>query len=184
MSTNVSSGPSTWAVDAVHSSVAFSARHMMIAKVRGTFSRLEGRLQIPGGTVIPEYMAAEIDAGSVNTLEKQRDDHLRSYDFLDVEKFPLLTFSSTSVQKIGDTAFNVTGDLTIRGIKKNVTFLVQVEGQGIDPWGNRRIGYTAKLRIDRRDFGLTFNQALETGGVLVGNDVDIELDIEVVPSAA
>ena len=156
----------------------------MIARVRGAFTQVTGQLQIPNESVIPESMSAEIDAGSVTTLEAQRDNHLRSSEFLDVETFPRLTFSSVSIHKVSDTEFDVTGDLTIRGITRSVTFRVEVEGQGKDPWGNQRIGYSARLRIDRREFGLTFNQSLDTGGLLIGNHIDIELDIEAVSSAA
>ncbi|MGZ3508086.1 MAG: YceI family protein [Vulcanimicrobiaceae bacterium] len=184
MTTTVTTRSRTWAVDTAHSNVGFITRHMMISKVRGKFTALKGELQIPEGTAIPESIVAEIDAASVDTREEQRDGHLRSADFFDAENHPHLTFKSTSIRKVSDSAFEVTADLTIRGTTRSVTFPVDVEGQGTDPWGGQRIGYAAKLRIDRRDFGLTFNQALETGGVLVSNEVDVELDIEAVASAA
>jgi polyisoprenoid-binding protein YceI len=129
-------------------------------------------------------IAAEIEAASVDTRDDQRDGHLRSADFFDVDNYPRLTFKSTSISKVSDTTFDVTGDLKIRSTTKSVTFPVEIEGQATDPQGGRRIGYSARLRIDRRDFGLTFNLALETGGVLIGNEVDIELDIEAVASEA
>lgn len=182
--TSIISGVREWTVDASHSNVGFSTRHMMIAKVRGKFASVQGVLEIPEGGVIPQSVVAEIEAASVDTREDQRDVHLRSADFLDVENHPRLTFKSTSIRKLSDAAFEMTGDLTIRGTTKSVTFVVNVEGQGPDPWGGQRIGYAATLHLDRRDFGLTFNQVLEAGGVLIGNDVDIVLDIETVASAA
>ena len=184
MTTTVTTGSRIWAVDTAHSNVGFITRHMMLSKVRGKFTGVKGELQIPAGSTIPTSIVAEIDAASVDTREDQRDGHLRSADFFDVANHPHLSFKSTSIRKVNDTTFEVTGDLTIRGTTKSVTFPVQIEGQGTDPWGNQRIGYSAKLRIDRRDFGLTFNQALETGGLLVSNEVDIELDIQAVAAAA
>ncbi len=184
MSTITTTGSHTWTVDIVHSSVGFTVRHMMIAKVRGNFTRVKGEVQLPEGSSIPTSIAAEIEAASVETHDGQRDAHLRSADFFDVENYPRVTFKSTSILKIGDESFDVTGDLTIRSATKSVTFPVEVEGQAADPQGGRHIGYSARLRLDRRDFGLTFNQGLETGGVLIGNDVDIELDIEAVASEA
>ena len=125
-----------------------------------------------------------IEAASVDTRDDQRDAHLRSADFLDVENYPYLTFQSTSISKTSEKTFDVTGELKIRSTTKSVTFSVEIEGEATDWQGGRRIGYSARLCIDRRDFGLTFNQALETGGVLIGNEVDIELDIEAVASEA
>jgi len=184
MSTTITTDSHTWSVDIVHSNVGFTARHMMIAKVRGKFTRLKGELQLTDVSGIPVSMAAEIEAASVDTRDDQRDAHLRSADFLDVENYPRLTFKSTSILKASDSTFSVTGDLTIRSTTKSVTFPVEIEGQATDPQGGRRIGYSARLRLDRRDFGLTFNQALETGGVLISNEVDIELDVEAIASGA
>jgi polyisoprenoid-binding protein YceI len=184
MCTTTTTGSHKWTVDIVHSTVGFMARHMMIAKVRGNFARVKGEVQLQEASSIPLSIAAEIEAASVDTRDKQRDDHLRSADFFDVENYPRLTFESRSILKVNDSTFDVTGDLTIRSTTKSVTFPVEVEGQATDPQGGRRIGYSARLRIDRRDFGLTFNQVLETGGVLIGNDVDIELDVEAVASEA
>ena len=182
MSTTTTTGSHTWLVDTVHSNVGFMARHMMITKVRGNFRRVKGEVQLPEGSSMPLSIAAEIEAASVDTRNDQRDGHLRSADFFDVENYPSLTFKSTSILNVTDTTFDVTGDLTIRSTTKSVTFPVEIEGQATDPQGGRRIGYSARLRVDRRDFGLTFNQALETGGVLISNEVDIELDIEAVAS--
>ena len=184
MSSTTATDSLTWIVDTAHSNVGFMARHMMLTKIRGNFTRLKAEVQLPGGGSIPLSIAAEIDAASVDTRHDQRDGHLRSADFLDVENYPRLTFKSTSISKVSDTTFDVTGDLTIRSTTKSVTFPVEIEGQAADPQGNRRVGYSARLRIDRRDFGLTFNQALEAGGVLIGNEVDIELDIQAVAPEA
>ena len=184
MPTTATTGLHTWIVDIVHSNVGFMARHMMIAKVRGNFTRVKGEVQLPEGSSVPLSIAAEIEAASVDTRDDQRDGHLRSADFFDVENYPRLTFKSTSISRVSDSTFDVTGDLTIRSTTKSVTFSVEVEGQATDPQGGRRIGYSARLRIDRRDFGLTFNQVLETGSVLIGNEVDIELDIEALASEA
>ncbi|MGZ3509919.1 MAG: YceI family protein [Vulcanimicrobiaceae bacterium] len=158
MTTTVTTGSRTWTVDTAHSNIGFITRHMMIAKVRGKFTRVKGELQIPEGTVIPQSIVAEIGAASVDTREDQRNGHLRSADFFDAENYPQLIFKSTSIRNVSDAAFDVTGDLTIRRTTKSVTFPVEVEGQGADPWGGRRIGYSAKLGVDRRDFGLTFNR--------------------------
>lgn len=174
----------TWLVDIAHSNVGFTARHMMITKVRGNFTRVKGEVQLPEGSSIPLLIAAEIETASVDPRNDQRDDHLRSADFFDVENYPRLTFKSTSILRVSDSTFDVTGDLTIRSTTKSVTFAVEVDGQATDPQGGRRIGYSARLRVDRRDFGLAFNQPLETGGVLISNEVDIELDIEAIASEA
>jgi len=184
MSTTITTDSHTWSIDIAHSNVGFTARHMMIAKVRGKFTRLRAELQLTDASPVPLSIAAEIEAASVDTRHEQRDAHLRSADFFDIENYPRLTFKSTSISKVNDATFDVTGDLTIRSTTKSVTFPVEVEGEATDPQGGRRIGYSARLRIDRRDFGLTFNQALETGGVLIGNEVDIELDLEAVASEA
>jgi polyisoprenoid-binding protein YceI len=184
MSTTTTAGAHTWIVDIVHSNVGFKARHMMITKVRGNFTRVKGEVQLPEGSSIPLSIAAEIEAASVDTRDEQRDGHLRSADFFDVENYPRLTFKSTSILKVSDSTFDVTGDMTIRATTRSVTFPVEVEGQATDPQGGRRIGYSAWLRVDRRDFGLTFNRGLETGGVLISNEVDIELDIETVAPEA
>jgi polyisoprenoid-binding protein YceI len=182
MTTTVKTGSRMWTLDSVHSNIGFSVRHMMIAKVRGKFTRANAELQIPEASVIPQSIVTVIDAASVDTRDDQRDAHLRSMDFLDAEQYPQLSFKSTSIQETRDMDFDVTGYLTIHGTTKLVTFPVEIEGEATDSSGIRRIGYSAKLRIDRRDFGLIFNQPLEAGGVLIGNDVDIELDIEVVAS--
>jgi polyisoprenoid-binding protein YceI len=168
--------PRTYAIDPAHSEVGFAVRHMMLSKVRGRFTKLSGSLQLTDRD-IPAAITAEIDAASIDTHEPQRDTHLRSGDFLDAERFPTLTFVSTSVAVSGND-FTVTGDLTLHGTTKSVTLTGELEGRTTDPWGNDRIAYSAKTRINRKDFGLGWNQALETGGVLVGEEIDIILDVQ------
>lgn len=169
----------TWQIDAAHSSANFTIKHMMIAKVHGGFEKVSGSLVLDLSDISKSSVEASIEAASINTREAQRDAHLKSADFFDVEKFPLLTFKSKKVERVGDEELKVTGDLTIRDVTKEVVF--EVEGPSAeqkDPWGNTKIGLSAKTKIKRKDFGLTWNAALEAGGVLVGDDVQISLDIQ------
>ncbi len=168
----------TYAIDPAHSDAGFSVRHMMLSKVRGRFTKLSGTLQLADGD-IPTAITVEIDAASIDTHEAPRDAHLRSADFLDVEKYPTLRFASTSIAAKG-SGFTVTGDLTLHGTTKSVTLSGELEGHTTDPWGNDRVAYSATARINRKDFGLGWNQALETGGVLVGEDIDITIDVQAV----
>ncbi len=174
----------TYQLDPAHSSAHFVVRHMMISNVRGTFTKLEGTVEYdpdkPGETKID----AAIDAASISTREPQRDAHLRSADFLDVEKYPTLTFRSRRVEAAGEGEAKVTGDLTIHGVTREVT--LKVEGptpEMKDPWGNLRLGAAASTRIKRSDFGLTYNAALETGGFLVGDEIKIEIEVELLKPA-
>jgi polyisoprenoid-binding protein YceI len=173
----------TYQLDSSHSAAHFSVRHMMISNVRGEFTKVSGTIWYDPENPRNSKVEASIDAASIATREPQRDAHLRSADFLDVEKYPVLTFRSKSVSgEQGD--WKVTGDLTIRGVTREVTF--DVEGptpETRDPWGNARIGATATGKINRKDFGLTWNTALETGGVLVGDEVKLTLDVEGVRQA-
>lgn len=171
-----------WTVDSTHTLVEFSVKHMMITTVKGRFGQVEGRIarnQEGSGWEI----SADIDAASVDTRVQQRDDHLRSADFFDVANHPKLTFRSTRVEgdfsDPGDT-FRVMGDLTIRGVTRPVELEVTYNGSGRDPWGGERLSFDARTKIDRREFGLTWNQGLEAGGVLVSNDVQINLEVQVV----
>lgn len=166
----------TWALDASHSEVGFSVRHMMISKVRGTFAVAEATIIAPENP-FELTLDAKVDVASINTKDEGRDNHLRSADFFDVEKYPNITFVSTGVRQQGGD-FLVDGDLTIKDVTKPVTFEVEFGGFGTDPWGNYKAGATAKTVINREEFGLTWNAALETGGVLVGKDVTIELDLQ------
>ncbi len=166
----------TWVLDPAHSEVTFSVRHMMISKVRGTFGVKEATLVAPENP-LEASVTATVDVASIDTKDEGRDNHLRSADFFDVEKYPTMTFVSTGVRVEGGD-FLVDGDLTIRDVTKPVTFEFDFGGFGTDPWGNYNAGATAKTVIDRETFGLTWNAALETGGVLVGKDVTIELDLQ------
>jgi polyisoprenoid-binding protein YceI len=171
----------TWNLDPVHSVAEFKVKHMMISNVKGQFTGITGVLTLDKNDIAGSRVEATIDASTINTREAQRDTHLKSADFFDVEQFPTLSFRSTQVKRTGDDELAVTGDLTIHGVTRQVTF--QVEGPtaaGKDPWGSTRIGLSATTKINRRDFGLTWNAALETGGILVGEDVTITLDLEFV----
>ena len=169
-----------WEIDSSHSSVHFSVRHLVIAKVRGTFARWSGTVQVPDGDFSKGTVSIAIDASSINTGVDQRDAHLKSADFFDVEQFPELTFAGKRVQPRSGDEIDVVGDLTIKGITREVVLRVEQHGQAKDPWGNLRAAFTVKTSIDRKEFGLTWNQALETGGVMVGDRVEIEAEIEAV----
>ena len=172
-----------WTVDPSHSRVAFVARHMMVAKVRGSFSGYSVDLTI-GEDPTQSSLSVSIDAATLDTNDEARDGHVKSADFLDVETYPTITFVSTSVEPAkGDDNWAVKGDLTVHGVTKPVALEVELSGVAADPWGNDRAIYEAELEIDREDFGLTWNQPLAGGGVLVGKKVKIELDIESVRQA-
>jgi polyisoprenoid-binding protein YceI len=167
-------------IDSAHSSAQFTVRHMMISNVRGEFTKLSGSITYDPADPANSSIDATIDAASINTREAQRDAHLKSADFFDVERFPVLTFRSKEVC-IRNGEGNVKGDLTIHGVTKEV--VLHVEGptpETKDPWGNMRIGATATAKINRKDFGLTYNAALEAGGVLVGEEVKITIDLEAI----
>ncbi|WP_309067396.1 YceI family protein [Microbacterium sp.] len=168
--------PGTYAIDPSHSEVGFSVRHMMISKVKGVFHVIEGTIIAPENP-LEAKVTAKADVASINTKDEGRDQHLRSADFFDAESNPTIEFVSTGV-RAEDGDFFVDGDLTIRGITKPVTFEIEFGGFGVDPWGNYKAGATGTAKIDREDFGLTWNAALETGGVLVGKDVTITLDLQ------
>jgi polyisoprenoid-binding protein YceI len=166
----------TWVLDPSHSEAAFSVRHMMISKVRGSFGVKSATIIAPENP-LEARVEASVDVASIDTKDEGRDAHLRSADFFDAETYPTLDFVSTGV-RYEDGDFLVDGDLTIRGITKPVTFELEFGGFGTDPWGNYKAGATAKAVINREDFGLTWNAALETGGVLVGKDITITLDLQ------
>ena len=169
-----------WEIDSSHSSVHFSVRHLVIAKVRGTFARWSGTVQVPDGDFSKATVAVTIDASSIGTGVDQRDAHLKSADFLDVAQYPELSFVGKRVQPLSGGEVDVIGELTIKGVTREVVLRVEQHGQAKDPWGNVRAAFTAKTSIDRRDFGLTWNQALEAGGVMVGDRVEIEAEVETV----
>lgn len=170
----------TWSIDPAHSHVEFAVRHMMITTVKGRFGIVQGTVRIDDADHARSEVDIAIDADSIDTREAQRDAHLKSADFFDVEKFPKLTFKSTQVSDVKGDNFKLQGDLTIHGVTRPVTLEVTAEGRGKDPWGGERAGFTARTQIKRSDYGLTWNQALETGGLLVGDDIKINLDVELV----
>lgn len=169
---------SKWTVDAAHSNVEFSIKHMMFAKVRGSFHEYQAEIEADPTDLTTANIKFVVDVASIDTRNSDRDGHLLSGDLFDVEKFPKMTFQSTNIIKKGEGEYELTGDLTIRDVTKPETFTVQFEGQGKDPWGNMKFGFSAEGKIKRADFGLTYNAALETGGVLIGEDVNISIVIE------
>lgn len=174
--------PGTWEVDPSHSSIEFQAKHLMISKVKGRFAAFAGTLEAgEDGTLRAN---GTIEAASVDTGDAKRDEHLRSADFFEVETFPQITFASTEITPTGGAGFRVVGELTIRGVARPVELTGSVEGTGRDPWGNDRLALELRGEISRSDFGLTWNQALETGGVLVGDKIKLELELSALKPAA
>jgi polyisoprenoid-binding protein YceI len=176
--------PMAQTIDATHSEISFTVRHMMFAKVRGQFNKWTSTVAFDAADPTKSRVAVEIDATSINTREAQRDGHLRSADFLDAEKFPTLSFKSKRIEVVSKGQYKLVGDLTIRDATHEVTLDVEQTGTGKDPWGNQRLGFSAKGAISRGQWGLKWNQALETGGVLVSDKVDIEAEVQVVQAAA
>jgi len=174
----------SWEIDATHSQATFSVKHMMISTVRGHFEVLSGKLHIDEDHPDNSWVEAEVDAASINTRDAKRDGHLRSPDFFDVEKYPKITFKSTKVTPTGNNEYRVTGDLTMHGVTKEETFHADYSGQVKDLYGLQRAAFSVKGRINRKDFGLNWNVGLEAGGVLVGEDVNIEIDLAAVQKAA
>jgi len=170
--------PGTWTIDPTHSTVGFTARHLMITKVHGTFRRFSGAVTVAENP-LESSVEATVDLASVSTGDDGRDNHLRTGDFFDVENFPTMTFRSTGVEADGSD-YRLTGDLTIKGISKRVTFALEFAGVSTDPWSNVKAGFSAETEINRKDFGLGWNVALDAGGVVVGEKVKIALDIQVV----
>jgi polyisoprenoid-binding protein YceI len=181
---SIATEPRVWEIDPAHSLVEFSVKHMMITTVKGRFGAVEGAVRT--GEAEDRAVEVRIDAASIDTRADQRDEHLRSADFLDVSAHPWLTFRSTRIEgefsEPGDE-FRIVGELEIRGTRREVVLDAKFEGEGVDPWGGERMSFSATTRIDRRDFGLSWNQALEAGGVLVANEVKIDLDVQVMKKA-
>jgi len=167
-----------WALDASHSSVDFSVRHMMIANVKGTFNSYNATIEADPTDLTTANIEFTVETSSVDTRNKDRDAHLVSADFFDVENHPTMSFRSTNIEKTDDGEYNVTGDLTLRGVTKPETFAVTFEGQGKDPWGNEKVGFSAEGTISRSEYGLVWNAALETGGVLVADKIKISLQLQ------
>ena len=176
--TAVAAPTTTWTIDPTHSSVGFAVKHLVFSTVRGTFSDLAGTFTVDHDDLRTASLTAEIGVASINTGTEQRDTHLRSADFFDADRFPKATFVSTRMAPKGDGSWLMSGTLTIRGTSKPITLVVTPEGTGTDPWGNTKSGWSATTKIDRQEFGLTWNQILETGGVAVGNDITLTLDIQ------
>lgn len=169
-----------WNIDPAHSGAEFTVRHMMITNVRGKFEELEGTLDFDPANPADSYVEVTIKAASINTGAADRDNHLRSGDFFDVENFPHLTFKSTNVEMTGESTARITGDLTIRDVTRPVVIDAEFLGEGKSPFGTTVAGFNGTTQINREDFGLTWNVALETGGVLVGKDIKIALEVQAV----
>ena len=171
----------SWKIDASHTRAVFSVRHMMISNVHGQFHNVSGAVDFDEATPTRSSVDVQIDAASIDTNDERRDGHLKSPDFLDAGNFPYLTFKSTRVEGKGDN-FKVTGTLALHGVSKEVTLDVERTGSGKDPWGNQRQGFAAKGSLNRKEFGLGWNQALEAGGVLVGEKIELEIEVQALPA--
>lgn len=171
-----------WNVDAAHTNVGFSVRHMMVSNVRGTFTGIDGTVKGDIENLTEAKISFNIDVNTINTNNEDRDNHLRSDDFFAVELYPNITFNSTGIVKTGEDEYNVSGDLTVKNVTKKTTFKVIRTGAGKNPWGVDVVGFEAETKISRKEFDLTWNQALETGGVLVGDDIKIMIELQVNPA--
>lgn len=170
----------SWQLDKAHSSINFSVRHMMISTVRGRFEKFSGTIDFDKNDPIKATVNVEIDVASINTNEAQRDNHLRSPDFFEVDKYPTMTFKSKRIEKTGDHHGRIIGDLTIKNITKEVVLEAEYAGQMKSPWGTTSAGASASGKINRKDWGLTWNQTLETGGMLVGDEIKIDIELELI----
>lgn len=174
---------SKWNVDVTHTNVGFEIKHMMVSKVRGNFSDMEGTIEGDPRELENTKINFRVGIDSISTNNEDRDNHLRSADFFEAEKYPNMTFESTNIKKVGDNQYELTGNLTIKDVTKETTFDVEYLGEGTNPWGVEVVGFEASTTISRKEFGLTWNQALETGGVLVGDDVKIQIDLQANPAS-
>jgi polyisoprenoid-binding protein YceI len=168
----------TWVIDPAHSNVGFSIKHLMIATVRGSFTEAHGTVTVDEGDPTTAEIDITIPTASVTTRDEKRDAHLRSPDFFDVERFPNMRFRSKRVERRSGDSFRVVGDLTIRDVTREVVLDVELLGRAKDPWGNEKAGFEATTKLNRSDYGLTWNAALETGGVLVGDEVKVSIEAE------
>jgi polyisoprenoid-binding protein YceI len=173
----------SWQIDSAHSQIQFSVRHMMISNVRGRFENFTGVVEFNEQDLTQSKVDVQIEAASVNTREAQRDGHLKSPDFFNADKYPYLTFKSRRIEKTDATHGRVVGDLTIRDVTKEAVLNVEYAGQAKSPWGTTSAGFSATTKINRKDWGLTWNQTLETGGVLVGDEISVNVDLEIVKQA-
>ncbi len=172
-----------YTLDAAHSRIGFVARHAMVTKVRGSFNEFTGAATIDGDAPEKSSVQVTIEANSIDTRNADRDGHLKSNDFLSMDEYPQITFASTEIKQTGETSFDVTGDLTVKGVTRSVTIPFEFEGAAKDPFGNDRIGFEGSTTISRKDYGITWNAALETGGVLVSDKVTLEFEISAIKSA-
>jgi polyisoprenoid-binding protein YceI len=170
----------SYQIDHAHSQIQFTVRHMMISKVRGWFEKFNGTVHLDEQNPVNTTVEIEIDAASINTREEKRDGHLRSADFLNAENYPALTFKSKNVDLLGSDRAQLTGDLTIRGITREVVLDVEYSGSAKSPWGTTSFGFNSRTVINRKDWDLTWNAALETGGMLVGDEITIDIELELV----
>jgi len=173
----------TWTIDASHTRIGFVARHAMVTKVRGAFNEFEGTAIVDGTSLTASSVSVTIKAASIDTRNDQRDGHLRSNDFLAMDEYPEITFVSTGVTPAGATSLELTGDLTIKGVTNPVTVPFEFEGLATDPFGNLRAGFEGAVTINRKDYGITWNAALETGGVLVSDKIVLEFDVSAIKNA-
>ena len=173
----------TYVLDPAHTRVGFVARHAMVTKVRGQFNEFEGTAVVDGTDLTRSTVQLTIQAASIDTRNEQRDGHLRSNDFLAMEDYPQISFVSTTVEQTGPTSFEVTGDLTIKGVTSSVAIPFEFEGAATDPFGNQRVGFEGSVVINRKDYGVTWNAALETGGVLVSDKITLEFEISAIKAA-
>ena len=180
----MSSNTTTWTVDPAHAEIGFAVRHLMIATVRGRFGAVSGTVTVDEKNPHNSKVDVTVDVNSIDTRQEMRDNHLRSPDFFDVEKYPSMHFVSKKIEGDVSGEFRVVGDLTIRDVTREVTLTATLEGRTRDPWGNERAGFSASGRMNRRDFGLNWNQALETGGVMVGDEAKLTIDVELVHQTA
>jgi len=169
---------SKWQVDAAHSHITFTVKHMMISKVRGSFSKFDAEIDADPENLTGASISFNIEVPSIDTDNEDRDNHLRSADFFDAEQYPEIRFKSTEIRQTADGEYDVKGDLTIKGTTKQVVFEAEYGGRATNPWGQEVVAFEAEGKINRKDFGLTWNQALETGGVLVGEDVKLKIELE------
>ena len=179
----VSAGAAEWNIDAAHSSVGFSVRHLVVSKTTGNFKDFSGTVNFDAKKMAEGSAEWTIKVASIDTDDAKRDDHLRSADFFDAEKFPTMTFKSKKVVPGKENNFKLIGDLTIKGVTKEVTFDVEFNGVVNDPWGGTRAGFSAVSKIDRQEFGMTWNKALDAGGVVVGNEVKIMIEVELIKAS-
>ena len=170
----------SWKIDPAHSEINFTVRHMMISNVRGRFEAFTGTVEFDQQNPANSSVDVQIEAASINTRESQRDNHLRSADFFDAENFPYLTFKSKKVEVVDDSHGRVIGDLTIRGVTKEIVLDTEFNGMSQSPWGFSSAGFSAATKFNRKDWGLAWNMALETGGVLVSDEIKVNIDIEII----